>query len=444
MRARRKAWGLVRAVPPIILALAIVALQSAANASPGDLDPTFGTGGMAIAGCDVWDDDYFGCDGGYGGRLYDVVLQADGRIVAVGASEGSDYRPQFRLVRQLDDGTADASLGGSGTVTTTFAAPSAAYAVTLQADGKIVAAGTAGRRLYPESFYSEGTPGNSFAIARYHADGSADSTFGGDGSLRTRFGPRMTAAAYAVAIQSDGKAVAVGSAGAAFGLVRYGSDGSLDPAFGSDGRVRTRFLDEQTRASASDIAILDDGALLVFGSTCSGNRCSLVLARYLPDGTLDSSFGVDGAVFAPVRLTAYPAHYLVDGTVLADGRIVAGAGRTIFRFEADGSLDTSFSEDGWIPATMTAAGIGVLSDGSILVTGATKWEPWSFLLARFDPAGDLDAEFGDDGWASAEFPGFDNVGYALTIQEDGRIVVVGTTSDVNIDGRFALARFLAS
>jgi uncharacterized delta-60 repeat protein len=432
----------VRTASSIILTLIMFASPSPANASPGDLDPTFGTGGLVIAGCDVWDDDYFGCDGGYGGRLYDVVIQADGRIVAVGAHDDFTSGYQFRLVRQLADGTVDPSFGETGSVTTTFATPSAAYAVALQPDGKIVAAGTTGRRVYPEYYYGGGggARGNAFALARFNADGSADASFGAEGLVRTRFGRSTSTAAYAVAIQPDGKVIAVGSVRAAFALARYGPDGTLDHTFGSGGEVRSKFLDDQTQALASDVIILDEGAILVLGTVCSGNFCSLVLARYLPDGTLDPSFGVGGAVLTHVRLD----DYFVDATVQADGRIVVGAGRSLFRFDADGALDLSFSEDGSTPARLTAAGVAVQSDGSIVVTGPRKWDPWPFLVIRFDSAGNLDLEFGDEGRAYAWFPGFDNVGYALTIQADDKIVVVGTTSDVDIDGRFALARFLAS
>lgn len=429
----------VRSLPPAITLTVLIAtqvvFQTPAGADPGDLDTTFGVGGRVIAGCDVWDDEYFGCDGGYGGRLYAVAVQADGGIVAAGAQEiGGGGKTAFGVVRQLEDGALDPSFGGTGEVTTTFAARSAAYALALQDDGRIVVAGAAGRTLRPESFSMAGAPGNSFALARYTVDGALDPSFGADGKVRTRFG-HSPAAAYAVAIQPDGEVIAVGQAGRAFALARYTPDGSPDATFGSDGRIRTRFVPTAERGSASDIELLQDGAILVSGTTCSLDGCMLVLARYLSEGTLDPAFGTGGVVLTPVR-----QYSLVDMVVQTDSRIVVGTGHLLLRFDAEGALDESFSVDGWVRTGVAAGGIGVQSSGAIVVTGPTKSEPWSFNTVRFDASGERDTSFG---LAVADFPGFDSVAYALAIQADDKVVAVGTTSDVNIDGRFALARFLA-
>ncbi len=123
--------------------------------------------------------------------------------------------------------------------------------------------------------------------------------------------------------------------------------------------------------------------------------------------------------------------------------IVAGVGRRLARFDADGELDTSFADDGWARSSLAVGGVAVQADGAIVLTGPRRRDPWSFTVARFDGAGERDPSFGGDGVAEASLPGFDNATYGVTIQADGKIVVVGTTSDVNIDGRFALARFLA-
>ena len=143
-------------------------------------------------------------------------------------------------------------------------------------------------------------------------------------------------------------------------------------------------------------------------------------------------------------LTAVPEYSLVDMVVQADERIVVGAGHLLFRFDPDGLLDGSFSDEGWVRSPVAAAGVGVQSGGEIVVTGPWRWEPWSFNTVRFHATGERDQTFAGDGWAEAGFPGFDGVAYALTIQPDDKILAVGTTGDFEIDGRFALARFLAS
>jgi hypothetical protein len=82
--------------------------------------------------------------------------------------------------------------------------------------------------------------------------------------------------------------------------------------------------------------------------------------------------------------------------------------------------------------------------GSIVVAGPGRREPWKFKVSRFDPAGVSDTGFGSHGTATAEFPGFLNTPFAVEIGPSGRIVAAGTTSEVNVDGAFAVARFLGS
>ena len=129
-----------------VLVMAQVLLSSPANAAPGDLDPTFGDGGRVVTGFDGSIDDtpYWEMDGFYG-RAYAVAMQADGKIVLAGVASYDG----FGVARHLPDGTLDTSFGGTGAVRTRFNGPSAAYAVAIQADGKIVVVGTAGKHWLP-------------------------------------------------------------------------------------------------------------------------------------------------------------------------------------------------------------------------------------------------------------------------------------------------------
>lgn len=202
-------------------------------------------------------------------------------------------------------------------------------------------------------------------------------------------------------------------------LARYNVDGSLDTSFSLNGKARTRFVDRTLRESATDVAIQADGGILVSGVACDANGCNLVLARYLPDGSLDAFFGTGGAAITPI------SWYTVgDLAVQADGKIVVGAGHSLFRYDPNGSFDTSFSDDGWVRTAVAADGVGIQSDGKIVVAGPTRWEPRTFAVARFDPSGALDRTFGG-GRATTDFPGFDDLAYALAIQADGKIVSRG-------------------
>jgi uncharacterized delta-60 repeat protein len=145
-------------------------------------------------------------------------------------------------------GDLDTTFGGGGIVTTrvTPRETSGAMAVAIQADGRIVAAGG-----------TQGSDGERFAIVRYDVDGDLDGTFGHDGRVTTSFGARRCVVADAVAIQSDGKIVAAGIQGCrgSFALARYLPNGTLDRSFGGDGKVVTRFRSGKRYAESFAVAI---------------------------------------------------------------------------------------------------------------------------------------------------------------------------------------------
>src|SRR5205823_5199649 len=137
-----------------------------------------------------------------------------------------------------------------------------------------------------------------FAVARYNADGSLDTTFGSGGTVTTNFGPGATYDdADGVAIQSDGKIVVAGTCNRGgsdnvFAVARYNADGSLDSTFGSGGTVTTDFGLGGSDDSAYAVALQPDGKIVAAGATYLGGvPGDFALARYNPDGTLDSTFG---------------------------------------------------------------------------------------------------------------------------------------------------------
>jgi uncharacterized delta-60 repeat protein len=172
----------------------------------GSLDPTFGGDGKVVTDLTSKPDVPFG-----------LAIQDDGKIVvAGGAALGFHTDPKFALVRYERDGSLDPSLKGDGTVITNFTPyDDGAYGVAIDPDGRIVAAGLAGN----------GGPAPRFATVRYLADGTRDTTFGGDGKVSTDLTPRFDSA-WGVAVQADGSIVCSGVAGAggshaAFAVVRY-------------------------------------------------------------------------------------------------------------------------------------------------------------------------------------------------------------------------------
>ena len=165
-------------------------------------------------------------------------------------------------------GDLDPTFGGDGKVTTHFEGGGGAQGVAIQADGKIVAVGGAGKPFR-------------FALARYMPNGSLDTTFGGDGKVTTKFAERYERA-YGVAIQADGKIVAVGQAEHAdpkFALARYMPNGTLDTAFGADGQVITDVTGELD--GAHGVVIQANGKIVAAGTGGRWPDLRFALARYL-------------------------------------------------------------------------------------------------------------------------------------------------------------------
>ena len=186
-----------------------------------------------------------------------------------------------------------------------------------------------------------------------------------------RLAPHRPAQANAVAIQPDGLITVTGSAGTSFALARYLPDGSLDPSFSSDGKLLVSVVDDPTLVTASGVALTADGRIVVGGwpGATAIAMCSSPGSR--ANGASDQSFGQGGVVLVRADMTR--ASNLV---VQSDGRLVIGADRSLYRFEPDGSLDPSFSDDGILPLRHGAAGVAIAADGSIVVAGPGRREPW--------------------------------------------------------------------
>jgi uncharacterized delta-60 repeat protein len=226
----------------------------------GSLDTTFGKSGMVTTPI-----------GSGNAVAHALGIQSDGKIVAAGSSNniGND---DFTLVRYNTDGSFDTTFGTGGIVTTTIGSDAYAQALGIQTDGKIVAAGD----YYNGSNYE-------FALVRYTADGSLDTTFGTGGIVTTTIGSG-NAWANALGIQTDGKIVAAGysynSSNDDFSLVRYNADGSLDTTFGTGGIVTTAI--GSGNAGANALGIQTDGKIVAAGQSSNGSNEDFILVRYWP------------------------------------------------------------------------------------------------------------------------------------------------------------------
>jgi uncharacterized delta-60 repeat protein len=267
--------------------------------------------------------------------------------------------------------------------------------VTVDPDGKIRVAGV--RRTFDLT-------STDFALARFNADGSSDSTFGAAGKVVSRFGPVNGTSIFAERFQPDGKIVAAGIAFANFApfgsngdfaLARYNADGGVDTAFGSGGRLTTDFNGSEDEARA--VAIQSDGKIVAAGS--SGAFPEFALARYNPDGSLDSSFGIGGEV--TTNVSPIPGNGARAVAIDSGGKILAA-----------GSAFTFAGRD-------------------------------DFALVRYTAAGALDSGFGTGGKIITDFSGGNDRANAIALQPDGRIVARGFAADGPVID-FALARYLGT
>ena len=380
----------------------------------------------------------------------DLAIQADGKIVVVGGASW-DKNPRFALLRYNADGTLDTTFGGDGKVTTNFTRrEDAAWGVAIQSDGKILAAGDAALRT-----------GNSrFAVARYNSDGTLDSTFGGDGKVTTEF-TRADDPVAGIALQADGKIVVSGGAAwntlhANFALARYNTDGSLDAAFGGDGRVTTSFT--RGRDFANEVVVQGDGKLVAGGYASysrTNGRSRFALARYNADGTLDMTFGGDGKVttnFTRRNDVVLDLALQPDAKIVAAGISASDGSNSKFglaRYNADGMLDASFSGDGKVQTDFIAGydqaeAVMVQPDGVIVVGGATAGFGGRFVVARYDTGGALDSTFNAGGIATTNFTRHDDFAFGLALQTDGNVVLAGGSGWRGSNPKVALARYFGS
>lgn len=400
-----------------------------AYAAPHDLDPTFGEGGVASVpvpptthprgltgtgvarqpdgrivvvaesaghdflvqrfGANGAPDPTFGGDGavsidlGADDEPFAVAVQGDGRIVVAGTSrDATTLEPRAALVRLTSAGEPDASFGTAGKLVTSLGPGATAHALVLQPDGRILIAGGVGPRLFPAAY-----------VARLTTSGALDPTFG-VGGVATKAVSIFGDTAFALALQPDGAILAGGKtlAGGDFGgwfVLRFLSDGTLDASFGADGVVRTDVNGRGVVAEALDLVVQPDGRILAGGSTESvqiGLPSDFAIARYLADGTPDTTWGEDG---------------LVVTTVLDE------------------------SESGTTPATPVRA-LALQPDGRVLAIGGGALPTRSAMhlfVARYLDDGTLDPSWGEAGVARPDVALVDTLGLDAVLQPDGRLVI---------------------
>jgi uncharacterized delta-60 repeat protein len=372
------------------------------------------------------------------------ALQPDGKILFGGPVWG-DKRNDFGLGRLLPNGSFDSTFSGDGRLFLDLGDHRLDQLLSLdiRPDGRIVTFGLS-EVINPHAYV--------FGLVQFRGDGTVDSTFGNNGVVKTRF--TNFNVPTGMKVQPDGKMLTIGYAQTAntdIGiLARYLADGQLDTTFNNDGIIYENLIGFDVRVHELDIQ--PDGKIVTAGLTQFQVDVDYVMYRYLPDGSTDSTFGVNGFVKAEFidgyNSEIYDLTILPDGKILIVGHVIYPNVELLARFNQDGSPDTSFGANGVLTLPISdqisnVNALHVLPDGSILLTGeviSTMTESYIYL-ARLLENGMLDSSFGIDGLQLTNIlpPGEDTQESAnvILLQPDGKIILIGSAGQ-----RFVITRHL--
>jgi uncharacterized delta-60 repeat protein len=349
----------------------------------GSLDPAFGSGGLVTTSFSTGGD-----------RAYAVAIQSDGQIVVAGTTVTPAGNVLAVARYNGADGTLDGSFGSGGKVTVSFAnhnqnPDTEARSVAIQTDGKIVVGGFAN---------------NAGVIARLNSNGSLDTSFASGGKLTSSIN---TSPSGGLVIQTDGR-IALGGwinggkkTGYDFAVARYNANGSVDTTFGNGGVATADFSGLEDRIRA--VTIDGNNNIVAAGVTTTGSGTAsknFAVARFTPSGQLDSTFGSGGKVTTDIFGNwddCYGVAMQSNGQIVAAGFGYDTAGTnayfTLVRYNANGTLDPTFGTGGIVTTNMGggpdnfAYSVVIQADGKILAGGtadtANTSDGFYFALARY-------------------------------------------------------------
>lgn len=410
-------------------ALRLEALEDRRTPAAGALDPTFGTGGKVLTEI---------------GPNYDsadaVAVQPDGKLVVAGRADmGPGRYDDFALLRYNPDGSLDTGFGSGGTVVTDIRGyQEFATDVAVLSDGKLLVAGT--------TMYDA-------VLVRYNPNGTLDTTFGG-GTGKVITALPGQGYVYDMAVQADGKVLVAGYAQNGtynqMALFRYTAAGVLDATFGTGGKVFTQVGSLDSFATA--VAVQADGKVVAAGFMYVGTQSDwdFTLVRYNADGSLDTGFGTGGKAvtsFGTSQDSPGSVAVLADGKILVGGH--AGSRMALARYNPNGSLDTAFGtggktslygNGGW---AFWGGTLALQADGRILLAGEIyNGSDDDAAVVRFSAGGALDPSFGSGGQTLLTFGSGNDYAGGLAVQPDGRIVMAGGSITGSGNMGIALARLL--
>jgi uncharacterized delta-60 repeat protein len=408
---------------------ALASVAATAHATPGDLDPTFSRNGLVRTSF------------GDSSQANEVAIQPNGRIVVAGQAHG-----QLAVARYRANGRLDPTFSDDGLLRMRFGNYSQAADLAIQPNGRIlVLVGSA----------------QGLILARLKSGSALDPSFSDDGLL-TDFPEDFGFGS--MALDGEGRIVlAGGRSGAGFtaeaAVARFQPNGAPDASFSGDG-VATVSFPPSDYAWGDSVAVEPDGSPVLGGQVLHDDLelTDLALARFEPDGDLDSTFSGDATTTLDIGPVDNTRHIALrpDGRIVTTGwncsspeDLYGGCGGEAAQFNANGSLDDSFADDGVLTLSLRRDGyvgsvtdaLGVTEDGGTVLAGGSvtdrqDYGPVDFVVVSLDATGAPDASFRGAGIWTTDFASGDDDAYDVVLQPDGKIVAAGES-----DHRIALARY---
>ena len=425
-----------------------------AVAQSGTLDTTFGTSGKvttSLSTTNITSD-----------IIYSTIIQPDGKILTAGTSlETARYK--FALARYLTNGNLDTTFGTAGIVITDIGVITSGgitVEMKLQLDGKIVVIGT---HQDTQNDLSK------IALVRYNSNGTLDASFGTNGVVFSNFN-NYDNEGNGLFIQANGKILAATFAFSSnnnnesnYNIFRYNSNGILDNSFGINGVVSINLGLNIVNLNSSDVATiiieLANGKILVAGKSDSmptNGENNFAIIQLNSNGTLDTSFGTMGKVFIDFSLDDQVAAMQITATnkIILGGTLFYNSGANskigIVQLNANGTIDTTFGTAGKIITTINSStnndvleDLQLQANGDIIVGGTTQNSNTliglDFALVKYFINGNLDTNFGTNGFAITDFNNSTEFINSIAIQSNNKIIATGAFAVSN--SKFALARY---
>jgi len=390
-----------------------------------NLDPLFGTNGAVLVQPSV---------GANEANAH--AFSTDGKLLIVGDGYFSGFNNFYVSLVRMDTvcGALDTTFGNGGMIAHLHQGRTRCYDIAMQPDGKIIGAG----QIAPDNSWSQHKAG----VFRFNADGSVDSTFNGFGYQLGLWDPTSSGLFVRAFVNADSTITCAGQSygninggQATMGAMRFTYDGQLDTSFSNDGIVTIPLSTDNGTA-----AMRPDGRSVVIGARSPDHV--IIMAQFNTDGSLDTTFGTMGISTTPVisYAPAWDRPGAFGATILADGRLLfsgpsldASGGLLMARFLEDGTLDTSYGTNGVSVAAMPGGSIGydheLLPDGGSLQfgrSGDAQAITQNGICVKRDADGQVVTSFGTDGFAIANTTPVDVEGFiGGGVLGNGRIVGYG-------------------